>query len=66
MHQLRHVMARFEVMRLGGLAAARRDEGQTLVEYALILVLIAIVVIVVLTTLGGTISSVFGNVSDQL
>ena len=54
------------VFRLGDLSVPRRDEGQTLVEYALILVLIAIVVIVVLTTLGGTISSVFGNVSDKL
>ena len=29
-----------------------REEGQGLVEYALILVLIAIVVIIILTTLG--------------
>ncbi|MEA3308866.1 MAG: pilus assembly protein, partial [Chloroflexota bacterium] len=30
-----------------------REEGQGLVEYALILVLIAVVVIVILTLLGG-------------
>jgi pilus assembly protein Flp/PilA len=64
MHQLRNGMARLEVLRLS--AFARDDEGQTLVEYALILVFIAIVVIVVVTALGGRIRSIFGNVSDQL
>lgn len=33
----------------------RTEEGQGLVEYALILVLVAVVVIVILSTLGGTI-----------
>ncbi len=43
-----------------------REEGQGLVEYALILVLIAIVVIGVLTVLGGKVSSVFQTISDSL
>jgi pilus assembly protein Flp/PilA len=43
-----------------------KEEGQGLVEYALILVLIAIVVIAVLTTLGGKVSTVFNNVNDGL
>jgi pilus assembly protein Flp/PilA len=43
-----------------------REEGQGLVEYALILVLIAIVVIGVLTLLGGKVSSVFQSISDSL
>ena len=43
-----------------------REEGQGLVEYALILVLIAIVVIGVLTILGGKVSSVFQTISDSL
>ena len=43
-----------------------REEGQGLVEYALILVLIAIVVIVILTTLGGVINDVFGSVVEGL
>ncbi|HEY0602431.1 MAG TPA: Flp family type IVb pilin [Herpetosiphonaceae bacterium] len=43
-----------------------REEGQGLVEYALILVLIAIVVIAVLTVLGGKVSSVFQTISDSL
>jgi pilus assembly protein Flp/PilA len=40
--------------------------GQGLVEYALILVLIAIVVIGVLTELGGQTSEVFSSVSCAL
>jgi pilus assembly protein Flp/PilA len=40
--------------------------GQGLVEYALILVLIAIVVIGVLTQLGGKTSEVFSSVSCAL
>ena len=43
-----------------------REEGQGLVEYALILVLIAIVVIGVLTVLGGKVSSVFQTISRRL
>ncbi len=39
-----------------------REEGQGLVEYALILVLVAIVVIAILTILGPTIGNVFSNV----
>ncbi len=43
-----------------------REEGQGLVEYALILVLIAIVVIVVLTILGNSVSAIFSTISDAL
>lgn len=43
-----------------------REEGQGLVEYALILVLIAIVVIVILTALGGQVSTVFSQISSGL
>ena len=39
-----------------------RQEGQGMVEYALILVLVSIVVIVVLITMGGQIKNVFSNV----
>ncbi len=42
------------------------EKGQGLVEYALILVLVAIVVIVALTFLGPTISNVFNKVSSNL
>lgn len=43
-----------------------REEGQGMVEYALILVLIAIVVIVILTTLGHNVNNVFSNISHGL
>lgn len=47
--------------------ARRRDErGQGMVEYALILVLIAMVVIVVLTVLGNQVNNAFSNVSNGL
>lgn len=40
-----------------------REEGQAMVEYALLLSLIAIVSIAVLTTLGGKVSSVFSEIN---
>jgi pilus assembly protein Flp/PilA len=43
-----------------------QEEGQTLVEYALILVLIAIVVIGVLTLVGTNVTDVFQNIADAL
>jgi len=42
------------------------QEGQGMVEYALILVLIAIVVIVILTVTGGQVSNTFSTVSNSL
>ena len=45
---------------------AAKEKGQGLVEYALILVLIAIVVIVVLTALGGEVSNVFSEIVSGL
>ena len=43
-----------------------RQEGQGMVEYALILVLIAVVVIVVLSLVGGKVSNTFSNVGAAL
>ena len=45
---------------------APKEKGQSLVEYALILVLIAIVVIVILTALGGSLQNVFGQIVNAL
>ncbi len=44
----------------------RKEKGQGLVEYALILVLVAVVVIVVLQVLGPLIGDVFTDVNDGL
>jgi pilus assembly protein Flp/PilA len=43
-----------------------REEGQGLVEYALILVLVAIVVIAILLLLGPVIGNVFSNIVGNL
>jgi pilus assembly protein Flp/PilA len=43
-----------------------REDGQGLVEYALILVLVALVVIVILTLLGPQIGQVFSDIVDAL
>jgi pilus assembly protein Flp/PilA len=45
---------------------APKEKGQGLVEYALILVLVAIVVIVILAILGPTIGNVFSNIVNAL
>jgi Flp pilus assembly pilin Flp len=51
---------------VGGLAAwVRREEGQTMAEYALILALIAVVTAAVIVFLGSSISSVFSSVTGQ-
>ena len=47
-------------------ASRREEQGQGMVEYALILVLIAIVVIVVLTVVGQQVNNVFSNISNGL
>ncbi len=42
------------------------EEGQGLIEYALILVLVAVVVIAILLILGPTVGSVFSNIVSNL
>ncbi len=44
----------------------QREEGQGLVEYALILVLVAIVVIAILTLLGPQIGNVFSRITNAM
>ena len=46
--------------------AKRREEGQALVEYALLLALIAVVSIAVLTVLGTKVSHIFSKISSSL
>ena len=43
-----------------------REEGQGLVEYALILVLVAIVVIAILTIMGPAIGNIFSTIVAAL
>ena len=42
------------------------EEGQGLVEYALLLILVAFVVMVVLMLIGPTLGNVFSQVIDEL
>jgi len=44
----------------------RKQDGQGMVEYALILALIAVVSIVIIGTLGGQIKARFQDISDKL
>ncbi|MBV8194370.1 MAG: Flp family type IVb pilin [Candidatus Dormibacteraeota bacterium] len=44
----------------------RNQRGQGLVEYGLILILVAIVVIVILSVVGAQTQNVFSNVSNGL
>jgi Flp pilus assembly pilin Flp len=41
---------------------ARRDEGQTLVEYALIIALVSVVLVAALVALRGDIAGVFQDI----
>lgn len=63
MHALATLMLRLlrDIVPVG-----RRSAGQGLVEYALILVLIAVVAIGILATVGTDITGVFQSISDAL
>jgi pilus assembly protein Flp/PilA len=43
-----------------------REEGQALVEYALLLSLIAVASIGILTTLGKSVSGIFNTINGEL
>ena len=43
-----------------------REEGQGLVEYALVLVLVAVIIIAILTLLGPQIGNVFSRITAGL
>jgi pilus assembly protein Flp/PilA len=47
-------------------SARDREEGQAMVEYALLLFLIAVVSIAVLTVLGHRVSSLFNEITKDL
>jgi pilus assembly protein Flp/PilA len=45
---------------------ARNDEGQDLLEYALLVALIALVAIAAVTAAGTSVSKIFQSISDKL
>jgi pilus assembly protein Flp/PilA len=57
---------RREVMLKKLMAKMQNEEGQGLVEYALIIVLVSIVVIAALSMLGTNVSTVFQNIATTL
>jgi pilus assembly protein Flp/PilA len=68
MRHVRKAYDRFIARQFGELRAIgfSREEGQALVEYALILGLIALVVIGVVTSLGTEVSSAFSSIVASL
>jgi pilus assembly protein Flp/PilA len=49
---------------MGGLE--KDEDGQTMIEYGLIVALISIVAILTLTTVGGNIQDVFNSIAGKL
>ena len=70
----RQTVNRFRAACLRGACAAQlcllslreNRDGQAMVEYGLILALIAVAVIAVVTLLGGQIKNMFGSISNAL
>jgi pilus assembly protein Flp/PilA len=44
----------------------KRDEGQDLAEYALLIGLIALVVLAAVTLLGGNLSTLFNTIANEV
>ena len=59
-------MQQFEVFKTWILARIKSDRGASLVEYALLVALIAVVCIVAVTILGDEASSNFSSVGDEI
>ena len=53
-------------MYLAAKALRDREDGQAMVEYALILALVSVAAVTILSTLGGSISSIFDKINTDL
>ena len=60
------MITQFNVLKAWLLAQAKTERGASLVEYALLVALIAVVVIGAITLLGRSASETFSDVSDEL
>jgi len=47
-------------------ALRNQEEGQAMVEYALILALVSVAAVAILSTLGGSVSSIFNEINADL
>jgi len=56
----------FAYMRTYLRAFVRNDEGQDLLEYALLVALIAIVCIIAITTTGTNVEAIFTRIGEEL
>ena len=57
-------MVRFAALYLRGFV--RKEEGQDLLEYALLVALIALGAVVAVTAAGTSVQTIFNNISDAL
>ena len=53
-------------MYLAAKALRDREEGQAMVEYALILSLVAVAAVVILQQLGGNVANIFSTINNDL
>jgi pilus assembly protein Flp/PilA len=51
---------------IGRVQAVREDDGQAMVEYALILALVSVAALTILSTLGGHVSDVFQSIDTAI
>jgi pilus assembly protein Flp/PilA len=54
------------IIRIMAALHARRQDGQAMVEYALILALVSVVAIVMLTLVGTDVNTIYNNVAARL
>jgi pilus assembly protein Flp/PilA len=54
------------IVRLMAALQSRRQDGQAMVEYALILALVSVVAIVMLTLVGTDVNDIYNNVATRL
>ena len=59
-------LTKMYVMLITFMGTLKNRKGQTLVEYALLLALIAIIVIAVVTLLGGKANNVYSTISNKI
>jgi Flp pilus assembly pilin Flp len=60
------MMDRLNTLIVSFVTRTRREEGQTMAEYALVLALVAILVVGALTLLSSGVSTELGKVTNQL
>ncbi len=52
-------------MYLAAKALRDREEGQAMVEYALILALVSVAAVTILSTIGGSVSDIFNSINGD-